>query len=591
MEAEQEEPPYKVTHSTHVDEEGNTVPTFSLSLTGIEGNTLVLDMTEQEARKLRRGLEAASAVATVAQSMSGNRENRTLKDGGKASGYEEGGNMTEQDKGQESLPPMSIEEWEAKREWEERIRALAAEALGVDTESSAYRQVANLTEELAETELTRSPKEQHELMRRARAAVNFLQGSTPTATPELSVWEAPSIVHKTASLMRHPSRADLTAPIHLERPLQWLDGQTGPPVWEADPWLVLAEPVALRWLQETGGTVNPHYPGNKERLRELVTEHLEAFRALWPDVLEAPDPVDAAPLISNTKLAREPEAVEEGTLVGAGKHRRLAHIRATQIVTRRIDGKEVRYTALHGAIGDAITATVLDRIEGAKWGEGVPVSNREIARHLLQSKRDITSTQVGEVEGAIADLRMTHGLIVGTDYEGNSMKLDGPLLHADYVYLKHRNGAEVTGWKVYALPLMSQYAGRLNQLRQVDNMLEGSNPRRLKRAALERQIAATILLWHGTEFKGPEHAHKLNYDTAIEKLGEAKEQGGPLSRDLVRTRQQWIEEALTHFQGRGFITRWEPYYTGRKKTGVHVWLPEKLPPASLREFRPLELLE
>ena len=59
MEAEQEEPPYKVTHSTHVDEEGNTVPTFSLSLTGIEGNTLVLDMSAQEVKGLARGLEAA----------------------------------------------------------------------------------------------------------------------------------------------------------------------------------------------------------------------------------------------------------------------------------------------------------------------------------------------------------------------------------------------------------------------------------------------------------------------------------------------------------------------------------------------------
>ena len=158
MEAEQEEPPYKVTHSTHVDEEGNTVPTFSLSLTGIEGNTLVLDMSAQEVKGLARGLEAASAVATVAQSMSGNRENRTLKDEGETGGYEEGGNMTEPDEGNVSYGTMSAEERKAELSWETTVRALAAEALGVDMESTAYRQVANLTDELAEVGLTRSPE-------------------------------------------------------------------------------------------------------------------------------------------------------------------------------------------------------------------------------------------------------------------------------------------------------------------------------------------------------------------------------------------------------------------------------------------------
>ena len=501
--------------------------------------------------------------------------------------------MTEPDKGARKHGGLTIEEWEARREWEVRTRALAARALGVDMESTAYRQVANLTDELAETELTRSPEEQHALMRRARATVNYLQGSTPTATPEQAVAHFPSTVHKAASLMRHPSRANLTDPIYTQRPLLWQDGQTGPPVWEADPLLVLAEPVALRWLEETGGTINPHYGDNVTRLGELATEHLEAFQDLWPDMLEAPAPVDAAPLVSTTKVAHNLKAMEGNADVSPGKRKQVQHIANTSVRTYRQDGAPARFTALHRSIGDAITSIAHERLKEAVWGQGILITNHEIVRHMLKLPKHarITPEQVAEVEEVVADSRLISGQIRGTDYAGNRIHLSGPLVHADWVYIQHRNGAETTGWRLHALPLMNQYAGQLKQIRQIDNMLEGERPRYLIRRALTEGIAAQVLVWHGSTFHGTDKPYSLNYETEIAKLGEAKKTGEPLTRDQVRLRQRWIDDTLDHLQGRGFITRWEPYYTGRKKTGVDVFLPEKLPPATLRGFRPLELME
>ena len=514
---------------------------------------------------------------------------------------EEGGNMTEKEplKDTKRGPLWKYAERSFKATGEETkaqtetMRALAANALGIDLEGVPYREAAKLIEWIdAPLSTESSTEERRAQIFAAKDEHRYLQGLASASTPERAIWYFPAIVNMTTGPLIDLITADEHHNIftRLDRPRQWKDGKIGPPEWEVSPWEDIALHAALRWLEETQGRLNPFSTKQRNRLEELALEHLNALAELSGITpLDAPPPVDVPPLISNTKVGRDPKALTQTTAVGPGKRKQVANIPPSQVITRRIDGEPVRYTATHAAIGDAITAIVQERIAGAKWGEGVPVSNHEIARHLLQTKGKITPAQVAEVEEAIADLRMTHGRIEGTDYKRNNFRLEGPLLHADYLYLRQRNGTEVTGWKVYAYPLTNQYAGRLKQLRQVDNMLAGSKPRFLKRAVLERQVAAMVLLWHGTGFLGPEHPYQINYDTMIEKLGEAQEQERPLSRDQIRKRQQWIDAAVSHLQARGFITSWGHYYTEMKKTGVTMFLPPELPPASLVQFRPLEV--
>lgn len=469
----------------------------------------------------------------------------------------------------------------------EHLRALAGKSLGVDLEGDAYQHVMSLGEGLEPIPCPHGKKDRAEARREDEQTLSYLYGYTPTSTPEQAVYYFPETVSLVASLIHHPARLKMTAPIFDGRALQWGSGEIEAPVWDRDPGTDLAMPVALRWIEETRGETNPHYSGNMKSLHALIDEHLTEIMALWPTPVPAPPPVDAPLLLSTTKVAREPKALEEGTQIKAGRRKKLAHIPATKIITRRTDGKPVRYTALHGAVSDAITAIMLERKAWTNWLEGVPISNHEIARHLLQTKGKITPTQVEEVNAAIKDLRVTEGHIDGTDYEGNLIRLDGPLLHADYYTLKQPNGAEVEGWSVYAYPLTNRYANRLNQLRQVDLMLEGHKTKYLKRVALIYQIANTLLLWHGKDFKGPGYPYRLNYATLIERLGEAKQTGKPLTAKQVRTRQDWIKEALNHFRAGGYIKDWEPYEEGRAQKGVDIWLPEVMPPVTARQFQPL----